>query len=69
MKTQQKIVLTTFSLFMVEAILHYNIGKNDKEENKSKKGFLPPGKSLMKIGIFVLGFSLLNAAILKDIQK
>tara|TARA_R110000824_G_scaffold284175_1_gene472467 strand:- start:237 stop:437 length:201 start_codon:yes stop_codon:yes gene_type:complete len=64
----KKIVGVTFALFMIEAILHYNIGKKDEEKNKAKQGFLPPTKSLLKIGGLVLGFSVLNGMILKEIK-
>ena len=37
MTLKNKIVLTTFSLFMIEAIMHYNQGKNDTEDKKSDK--------------------------------
>ena len=40
MTLKNKIVLTTFSLFMVEAIFHYNQGKKDTEQDKQKKGYL-----------------------------
>ena len=52
MKTQNKIILTTFALFMTEAILHYNLGKDDEEKDQARDGFLPPTKSLIKIGVF-----------------
>ena len=68
MKTQNKIILTTFALFMTEAILHYNMGKKDEEKNKAKKGFLPPTKSLIRIGGLVLAFSIVNGIILKEIK-
>tara|TARA_R110001606_G_scaffold189626_2_gene337442 strand:+ start:247 stop:453 length:207 start_codon:yes stop_codon:yes gene_type:complete len=68
MKTQTKIVLTTFTLFMAEAIIHYNIGKKDEEKKTATKGFLPPTKSLIKIAALVAGFSILNGLIWKRIK-
>jgi len=69
MTLQNKIVLTTFSLFMIEAIVHYNQGKNDTEKRKEKKGFLPPTKSLIKLGLIVGAFSVLNGIIVENLEK
>jgi hypothetical protein len=68
MTLKNKIVLTTFSLFMIEAIMHYNQGKNDTEENKQKKGFLPPTKSLVKLGLIVGAFSIINGMVIEEIK-
>ena len=68
MKTQNKIILTTFALFMTEAILHYNLGKDDEEKDQARDGFLPPTKSLIKIGVLVMGFSIINGIIIKDMK-
>ena len=69
MTLKNKIVLTTFSLFMVEAIMHYNQGKNDTEEKIEKKGFLPPTKSLIKLGLIVGVFSIINGVIIDNLEK
>jgi len=69
MTLKNKIVITTFSLFMVEAIMHYNQGKNDTEKNIEKKGFLPPTKSLIKLGLIVGAFSVLNGIIIENLEK
>lgn len=66
MSKGQKIALVTFSLFMTEAILHYNIGKKDVIKERSKDGFLPPTNSLIKLAVTVGAFSVLNSMILKD---
>lgn len=71
MKLRDKVILTTFGLFMVEAIIHYNQGKNDCDCNKSekdKKGFLPPTKSLIKLGLIVGAFSIVNGLVIKEIR-
>ena len=68
MTLKNKIVLTTFSLFMIEAIMHYNQGKNDTEANKQKKGFLPPTKSLIKLGLIVGAFSVINGIVIDEIK-
>ena len=69
MTLKNKIAITTFSLFMIEAIVHYNQGKNDTEKNIEKKGFLPPTKSLIKIGLIVGAFSVLNGIIVENLEK
>ena len=68
MNLKTKIALTTFSLFMVEAIMHYNQGKKDCKPNDKPKGFLPPTKSLIKLGVIVGVFSLINGAVIDKIK-
>jgi hypothetical protein len=70
MKLREKIALTTFGLFMVEAIMHYNLGKNDcKCEEKKPRGFIPPIKSLIDVAVIVGVFSVVNGVILEKITK
>ena len=69
MTLKNKIVLTTFSLFMIEAIMHYNQGKKDTEKQVERKGFLPPPKSLLKLGLIVGAFSVLNGVIVESLEK
>ena len=68
MTLKNKIVLTTFSLFMVEAIFHYNQGKKDTEQDLQKKGFLPPTKSLVKLALIVGAFSVINGIVVDEIK-
>ena len=71
MKKGNKIVLITFGLFMTEAIIHYNLGKKTTEKEGlviKKSGFLPPTKSLIRIGGIVLLFSIINSYVIKDID-
>jgi hypothetical protein len=70
MKLREKVILTTFGLFMIEAIFHYNQGKNDCkcEKPKDKKRFLPPTKALIKIALIVGVFSLINGVVIKEIE-
>ena len=71
MATTKSIATTTFvitfSLFMVESIMHYNIGR--KEVDPNYKGFLPPAKTMIKLGAIVGVFSILNGVIIKEITK
>jgi hypothetical protein len=72
MKLREKIALTTFGLFMVEAIMHYNLGKDDckcEEQKKIKKGFMPPTKSLIQLAIIVGIFSVVNGVLIDKLEK
>ena len=76
MKLRDKVILTTFGLFMVEAVIHYNQGKKEcdcnklpnAKELKDKKSFLPPTKSLIKLGLIVGVFSIINGLVIKEIR-
>jgi hypothetical protein len=59
--------VVTFSLFMVEAIMHYNIGR--KENDPNYKGFLPPAQSMIKLGAVVGVFSVLNGVIINEMTN
>jgi len=54
----KKIAFITFVVFMVEAIIHYNLG--------SKQKGLPPQNDLIKLAITVFIFSIINTAIIKE---
>ena len=69
MTLKNQIVATTFTLFMIEAIMHYNQGKKDVKKEKENDGFLPPTKSLVKLAVLVGVFSVLNGVIVDEIQK
>ena len=66
MKLREKIALTTFSLFMVEAVMHYNLGKDDCkcEESKKPRGLVPPTLALI-VGVF----SVINGVLVDKITK
>lgn len=68
MSERNKIIGVTFGLFMIEAIMHYNQGKHDVEKKEHQKGFLPPTKSLVKLGLIVGAFSVLNGIILDELK-
>jgi len=68
MNLKTKIALSTFTLFMVEAIMHYNQGKKDCTKEIDKKGFLPPTKSLIKLGLIVGVFSVVNGIVIDKIK-
>jgi tetrahydromethanopterin S-methyltransferase subunit D len=57
------VFIVTFSLFFIEAILHYNYGR------ESKYFEFPDSKSLIQIIITVFIFSALNSRIIKYLQK
>tara|TARA_Y100000004_G_C8778806_1_gene354019 strand:- start:365 stop:565 length:201 start_codon:yes stop_codon:yes gene_type:complete len=66
MKLRDKVILTTFGLFMAEAIIHYNLGRKDCDVEK--KGVIPPTKSLIRLAVVVGAFSFLNGQIIKTIK-
>ena len=68
MNLKTKIAVTTFSLFMLEAIMPYNQGKKDCVKEEKHKGFLPPTKSLIKLGLIVGTFSIINGIIVDKIK-
>ena len=71
MKLREKVILTTFGLFMIEAIMHYNQGKDSCDCNKpekDKKGFLPPTNEIFKLGVIVAVFSVINGVVIKEIR-
>tara|TARA_R110000764_G_scaffold542_6_gene2080 strand:- start:8349 stop:8555 length:207 start_codon:yes stop_codon:yes gene_type:complete len=63
-KTDKIILASTFVIFMAEAIIHYNIGKN---ENKKFKVVIPPTNSLLKMAVIVGAFSILNQVVIKKL--
>jgi hypothetical protein len=65
MKKSTIVGLVTFGVFMTEAIIQYNIGKNG--DKKDKKFILPPSKDLLKLAITVGVFSYLNGVIIGSI--
>lgn len=58
---------TTFSLFMAEAIIHYNMGVAEKEPDR--KFTLPARKDLVRLAIVVGIFSTLNGVVVNEVKK
>jgi hypothetical protein len=54
--------VVTFSFFMGEAIIHYNMGQ--KADNPQHKFQLPPLPQLAKMGVVVGAFSILSGAVI-----
>jgi hypothetical protein len=54
----------TFTLFLIEALLHYNYGKDDYSQFH-----LPTTKEFLQIGVTVFIFSFLNSFILRQLAK
>jgi hypothetical protein len=64
MTKQNKIILITGSVFMAEALIHYNIGVN--KEKKDIKLEFPPTKELVRIAGVVLLFSIISTKIVEN---
>lgn len=62
MKKRTIVGLVTFGVFMTEAVIQYNIGKNG--DQKEKKFGFPPTKDLLKLALTVGIFSYLNGVII-----
>ena len=59
--------LATYTMFMVEAVMHYNMGVH---KDSSEKGFvMPPKKDLMKLAAITGVFSKLNGLVISEITK
>jgi hypothetical protein len=69
MKLRDKIVITTFGLFMIEAIMHYNQGRDDCAKKEDAKGWLPPTRSIIRLGVIVGVFSIINGVIIQGLEK
>ena len=69
MNLKTKIAVTTFTLFMVEAVMHYNQGKRDCKEFENKpNSIIPPTKSLLKLALIVGAFSVINGIVIDEIK-
>lgn len=60
--------VVTFALFMTEAIMHYNLGRKDADPEEDE-GFLPPTKTMVKLGLIVGAFSVINGIVIKDLTS
>ena len=62
---------TTFALFMTEALIHFNMGKNYKKHKSDEKSKfeLPDNKELIKLSLIVGVFSVLNGVIVNEVKK
>ena len=56
----------TFGVFMTEALIHYNMGKQKEGENFRFR--LPPAKELVKIAAVTGTFSVVSGALINTIQ-
>lgn len=59
------VFLVTFCVFTIEALFHYNYGK----DNDIKTFHFPDSKTLLQILVTVTIFSYLNSRILKYLAK
>ena len=55
--------VVTFVCFFIEALIHYNLGKDEK------KFVWPPPKDLCKLIVTILSFSFLSTVIIAFISK
>ena len=65
---------TTFVLFMTEAIIHFNMGKNHTKELegelKNPNNFkLPDSNEVIKLALIAGIFSVMNGVIVNELKK
>lgn len=68
-KNGQLVFLTTFSIFTLEAMFHYNYGKGGKKEGEGLDFHLPEKKDWLRIIATVAVFSYLNAKLLNYLRE
>jgi hypothetical protein len=67
MTNAQKIGAITFTVFMAEALIHYNIGVHKDEKIQ---GFVfPPSNDLLKLALVVGVFSIVNGVMIQKLTK
>jgi hypothetical protein len=59
------ITLISFSVFFVESLCHYNIGRNGQEKNNKFLIHLPNATDFVKLVIVLLFFSIINSILIK----
>ena len=68
MRKKNKIALVTFSLFLAESLIHYNISKKESGENKDKFFVFPPLKTSLKMAITTGVITLISALIIGEVK-
>ena len=61
------VFVTTFVLFLLEAIIHYNIGRYD--ENDGIKFYLPDKKEFIALVVVLIVFSVANSICANYLSK
>jgi len=67
MKKENIIISVTFVLFLIEAMIHYNIGVRSNNNNNIKGFQLPHNRELFQIIITVFVFSSLSGFISSEL--
>ena len=67
----KRVAIITFVVFMVEALVHYNLGKEDAKSTEGRQisPYLPPVNSLIKLAILVGVFSIINKNLIKMLNR
>lgn len=68
-KNGELVFLTTFTLFTVEALFHYNIGKKGETEGDKLDFHLPEKEEWIKVLGTVAVFAFLNAKLISYLRK
>lgn len=68
-KNGELVFLSTFALFTIEAMFHFNIGANGKEKTDGKFDFhLPKKEQLPQILLVVAAFAYINSVVVKKLS-
>jgi hypothetical protein len=59
--------VATYTMFMAEAVLHYNLGIHKKTNDK--KFVMPPKKDFLKLAAITGVFSILNGFVINELMK
>lgn len=67
MNKSTQIGMITFTVFMTEAMIHYNLGVNKGKEEK--KFVIPPVADFVKLAAVVGIFSVINGVLINNLTK
>ena len=64
MTNKKKIAIVTFSAFLCEALIHYNISKKEQGENGNKFFILPPKETILRMALVTGVTTLISVSII-----
>ena len=64
MTKKQKVAIVTFSAFLCEALIHYNISKKESGEDKDKFFILPPKETILRMALVTSVTTLISVSII-----
>ena len=64
MTNKKKIAIVTFSAFLCEALIHYNISKKENGENGNKFFIFPPKETILRMALVTGVTTLISVSII-----